>query len=205
MKSGVVHTVLLVDDDPWILAAVSKILASENCRVLTTTDPLQALPIIEWENVDVLVADIAMPDVDGVDLVQRARQLFPDVVRILLTGAASLGDALRAINEAEVFRFLTKPVQETELREAVREAFGRREALRLTAARERAAARRQAALGELEKRHPGLASVALVGGVHVIPDERILELRSRLRGTALEGWLDAAPGSRGGDESTRAI
>lgn len=191
MSEALVHTVLVVDDDPWILAAATKILAALNCRVLTTAEPLRALPLIEWERVDVVVADLAMPSVDGLDLVHRARQLFPDVVRILLTGTATLGVALKAINEAEVFRILTKPIEAEELREAVREALRRREALRLAAARARAAARREAALRELERRNPGIGRASLQSGVHVIPEERVRELLARFRGSVVAGWAEA--------------
>ena len=119
-------TVLVVDDDPWILELVKDMLAAEPCRVVTTTEPVKALPLMEWERADVLVADIAMPEVDGIDLVVRARKLFPAVPRILLTAAPTLERVIRSVNEAEIYRVLVKPVSPKVLRETIREALQHR-------------------------------------------------------------------------------
>jgi DNA-binding NtrC family response regulator len=193
MTAPAIQTILCVDDDPWILATAKKILEVGGYRVLTTTDPLQVLPLIEWEEVDMVVADLAMPEVDGVHLLQRVRELYPDVPRILLSGTASLESALRAINESEVFRFLTKPIEQETLLRTVGEAALRRQAMRQTAARERAAARRESALGKLEEQHPGLGSAQLEDGVHVISSDRIRQLHARLGGSVLGSWLEADP------------
>ncbi len=189
MTAPAMQTILCVDDEPWILAVAKKILEAGGYRVLTTTDPFQVLPMIEWEEVDVIVADLAMPEVDGVHLLQRVRELYPEVPRILLSGTASLESALRAINESEVFRFLTKPIEKETLLRTVGEAVQRRQAMRRTAARERAAARRESALGELEKQHPGLGSARLEDGIHVISRDRVQRLRALLGDSVLGRWL----------------
>jgi CheY-like chemotaxis protein len=103
-RPDAIATVLVVDDDPWILELVKDMLAAEPCRVVTTTEALKALPLMEWERADVIVADIAMPEVEGVDLIVRAFKLFPDVPRILLTAAPTLERIIRSVNEAEVYR-----------------------------------------------------------------------------------------------------
>jgi DNA-binding NtrC family response regulator len=191
MTAPATQTILCVDDDAWILATAKKILEAGGYHVLTTTDPLQVLPLIEWEEVDMVVADLAMPELDGVHLLQRVRELYPDVPRILLSGAATLESALRAINEGEVFRFLTKPIEQETLIRTVNEAAQRRQAMRQTAARERAAARREAALRELEEQHPGVGSVQLEDGVHVISSNRIRQLHARLGESVLGRWLES--------------
>jgi len=191
MTAPATQTILCVDDDPWILATAKKILEAGGYRVLTTTDPLQVLPLIEWEEVDMVVADLAMPEVDGVQLLQRVRELYPDVPRIVLSGTASLESALRAINESEVFRFLTKPFEPETLLRAASEATQRRQAMRQTTARERAAASRESALCELEAQHPGVGSAQLEDGVHVISSKRIRQLRAQLGKSVLGRLLEA--------------
>jgi len=182
--SGELNTVLLVDDDPWLLSAMRAALAGENLRVLTTSDPMQALPLIGWEGVDVLVSDISMPQVSGVDLVVRASQLFPLVSRVILSGQPTLDQALKAINEGGVFRFLVKPLDENALREVVRLAVQHSLQLRRDAVVTQAAAERKAALAALEREHPGIAEVPLPGQPHVMTG-------TRLRALVVQTWPDA--------------
>lgn len=178
-------TVLFVDDDRWLLQAIEALLGGAPFRALTTTDPLRALPLIEWEHVDVLVCDVDMPGVDGIDLVVRARQLYPDVVRILLTAGTTLDAAIRAINEAEIFRLLRKPIGGDALAAVVVEALERRETLRRAVAVEGASRKRAAALAQLEPQHPGIGRVILPDGVYVIAGARHRQLAEQFAGTPL--------------------
>jgi DNA-binding NtrC family response regulator len=188
-EAGAPPTVLVVDDDPWVLELVKDMLSSEACRVVTTAEPVKALPLMEWERADVLVADIAMPDVDGVDLIVRAHRLFPSVPRILLTAAPTLERIIRSVNEAEVFRVLVKPVSPKVLRETIRDAVARRFAQREAGHESASSSDRAARLFELSKAHPGIGSVETAGGVYVITPERLRELEERFRHTAFGGVL----------------
>lgn len=180
-----VQTVLVVDDDPFVLALIRQVLASTH-RVLTLTDPRRALPTIEWEGVDLLVSDIAMPEVSGLELVARARQIFPLVPRVLLTSERDFSAAVKAINEGEVFRFLTKPLDAEGLLRTVREGLERGEALRRAAAIEQAETRRREALTALEREYPGLCRTDLHGGFYVIATERLEELAQLFHSLDLE-------------------
>ena len=182
-------TVLFVDDDTVFLGLVERALQGELWKVLTTSDPLRALPLVEWEGVDVLVADLLMPEVDGVELLVRARKLFPWIPRLALTAVGDGERVVRAINEAEVFRYLRKPVQISDLREVIREALRRRDLFLPAEAAERAGARRAEALRDLQAKHPGIETRGLRDGVHVVSDDRLADLRLRFRATAFEGLL----------------
>jgi DNA-binding NtrC family response regulator len=176
-------TVLVVDDDPWILELVKDMLASEPCRVVTTTDPVKALPLMEWERADVLVADVAMPEVDGIDLVVRARKLFPTVPRLLLTAVPTLERILRAVNEAEIYRVLVKPVSPKVLRDTLREAIQYRFERRAEATAQAGEMDRAERLFELEKAHPGIGSVNTSAGIYVLTPERLKEIEDRFQQT----------------------
>jgi two-component system probable response regulator PhcQ len=182
-------TVLFVDSDLACLGLVERALYDELWRLLTTSDPLRALPLLEWEGVDVLVADLQMPGVDGVELLARARKLFPWIPRLALTGTMDAERIARAINEAEVFRFLRKPVQMDEVREAIREALRRRDLFRPAEAAERAGARRAEALRDLQAKHPGIETRGVRDGVHVLSEDRLADLRQRFLATPFEGVL----------------
>ena len=187
--TSAVHTLLLVDDEPAILAALRRTLRGENYRILTTSDPTEVLGILERERVDLLVSDIDMPQMSGVELVAQVRRAHPDVVRILLTGRGSLDTALRAINDGEVYRYLQKPWDDTEIRETIFQAIQRLEELRRAAAASRASARRKALLDELEREHPGILDVSLIDGRYVITEHRLAELSRRVREPELRALL----------------
>ncbi|HEY6552602.1 MAG TPA: response regulator [Vicinamibacteria bacterium] len=189
MKGSVPQTVLVVDTDPLQLLRTKNALSSDGARVLTCEDPVRALPLIAWENVDVVVAEVRMPSLNGIDFLARVRRLFPEVVRILLTTDETAPSLTRAINEAEVFRYLLKPSNAAELTGAVRLGFARVAQARRVANAERAATHQEAELLAMERSCPGLSDVPADGNVHSIGMSRASELSARAVGTALEGWL----------------
>jgi two-component system probable response regulator PhcQ len=175
------HTVLLVDDEPAIVAALRRTLRGRGYRILGATSPAAALELVGAEPVDLVISDIDMPGMSGLDLVSRIRREHPGVVRMLLTGRGTLDAALRAINDGEVHRFLTKPWDDDELREIVSQALARLEELRRSQQADRGAARRRAMIADLEREQPGIAKVERDGdGVYVVDEKRIELLRRRV-------------------------
>lgn len=189
MKAALPQTVLVVDTDPLQLLRAKNALSSEGARVLACEDPVRALPLIEWENVDVVVCEVRMPSLNGIDLLTRVRRLFPEVVRIVLTVDATAPTMARAINEAEVFRYLLKPVKAAELNEAVRLALARVTQARRVVSADKEAARHAAELEQMERSCPGLSEVPPHGHIHSIGASRIWELSVRAVGGPLDGWL----------------
>jgi DNA-binding NarL/FixJ family response regulator len=122
--------ILLVDDEQEILEALCRTLRGNGYRFFEATSATEALDVLERQPVDLLVSDIDMPETSGLDLMARVKNAYPHVGRIILTGVASLGSALRAINDGGVQRFLTKPWGTEELRTAVRESLARGDVLR---------------------------------------------------------------------------
>jgi DNA-binding NarL/FixJ family response regulator len=112
---------LLVDDEPEILESLRRALRDDGYELLTTTSPVEAMAILAKRHVDVIVSDLRMPDVSGLELVTHVRKNHPEVVRVLLTGFATLDSALEAINEGAVGRYLTKPWDNDELRADIQE------------------------------------------------------------------------------------
>lgn len=112
---------LLVDDEREILEALTRVLRDEGYDLLTTTSPTEAMSILATGSVDLLVSDLRMPEMGGIELVRHVRKHHPNVVRILLTGHATLTSALEAINDGRVERFLLKPWDNDELRAQIRD------------------------------------------------------------------------------------
>lgn len=117
--------VIVVDDDPNLLAALRRALRrlQPQWRISFATDPRCAKKIIAAEEVHVLVSDIAMPHINGLDLARSVRASSPNTQVILLTGKSDLDVALTAINDIEVFRFYIKPCPVEELVDAVKAAL----------------------------------------------------------------------------------
>ncbi len=184
------NTVLFVDSDPAVLRLAAEWVSEEPYRLLTEKDPIRALPTIEWELPDVVVSGVRFPTLDGVDLMIRVRELFPWVQRILLGDPGSPESLVRAINDAELYRFLTNPVSDLDLRRVIRSALTRAVALRQLRASEEAAIRSQQALSDVERRYPGIGSAELVDGAYVLTPERVAELTARFEGTLLETLIE---------------
>lgn len=119
--------VLFVDDDPSVLGNIRRSLWREPLELLTAGSAADALTILQTEPIDVVVSDEKMPNMGGAELLTIVRERHPDVCRILLSGHADVDAALRAINDARVFRFLTKPCPPSTLAGCIHEALQGRE------------------------------------------------------------------------------
>jgi two-component system, probable response regulator PhcQ len=190
------HTILVVDDEPEILDSLRRTLRDETYRILTTTSAADALRRIEQGGIDLLLADLDMPEMNGLELVSRVRAMHPDVVRMLLTGHASLDSAMQAINDGEVHRYLTKPWSKGELRETIRQALDRLDELRRAADASRRALVREQLLAELEREHPGITSVAFEGDAYVLDVKRLEQVATEIGDAGGYGLYDAVMGGR---------
>lgn len=110
--------ILCVDDEPRVLEALGDMLR-RSYRVHVAGQGFEALRILTQEPVEVVVSDMRMPVLDGGRFLGMARERAPDVTRIVLTGQSDASAALSAVNDGEVFRFLTKPVSRQALLDAI--------------------------------------------------------------------------------------
>ena len=112
---------LLVDDEERILTAL-KSLFRQRYHVFTTTDGNKALDFMGKYHVHVIISDQRMPIMPGVELLRRSHEISPTSVRILLTGYSDLAAIVGSINDGEVYRFISKPWDNTDLQTIVAEA-----------------------------------------------------------------------------------
>ena len=116
-------TVLLVDDEPSILSALNRLLRREGYRVLTAETGDAALGILARETVKVIVSDQRMPTMTGTDLLARVRTLYPETVRMVLSGHSEIQAVTDAINRGAVYKYLHKPWDDENLKSEVRAAL----------------------------------------------------------------------------------
>ncbi|AOE83181.1 HD domain-containing phosphohydrolase [Pseudomonas sp. TCU-HL1] len=123
-------TLLLVDDEEHILSALRRVLRGEPYDLLTAPGGTAALELLQEREVDLVVSDARMPGLDGPSLLAEVQQRWPGTLRILLTGASDLDTSVRAINQGQIYRYLSKPWIDDELRFTLRQALAHQHAER---------------------------------------------------------------------------
>jgi EAL domain-containing protein (putative c-di-GMP-specific phosphodiesterase class I)/CheY-like chemotaxis protein len=120
---GSARSLLLVDDEENNLRALQRVLRRDGYDIHTATSAQQALEVLAHTRISVIVSDQRMPGMSGTELLTRAKMLYPDTVRIILSGFTDLGTITAAINEGAIYKFLTKPWEDDVLRDDIRGAF----------------------------------------------------------------------------------
>lgn len=118
---------LLVDDEANILSALKRLLRQDRYDIVTANNGLEALQALKNGVVDVIVTDQRMPGMTGVEFLRLAKESYPDTIRIVLSGYTELQSVTDAVNEGAVYKFLTKPWDDIQLRGHIAEAFKRKE------------------------------------------------------------------------------
>ncbi len=119
-------TVMIVDDDALVVDTIQGFLELETGhRVLPYTSPVAALESLGEETIHTILADLMMPEMNGVDFLTRARERQPQATRILLTGYADKQNAIDGINKAGLYQYIEKPWNSASLALAIRNAVER--------------------------------------------------------------------------------
>jgi FixJ family two-component response regulator len=121
------RTLLLVDDEDNIVSALVRLLRRDGYRILRANSGEAGLDLLAQNEVGVIISDQRMPGMTGVEFLGRVRELYPDTVRVVLSGYTELNTVTDAINRGAIYKFLTKPWEDDLLRANVEEAFQRYE------------------------------------------------------------------------------
>jgi EAL domain-containing protein (putative c-di-GMP-specific phosphodiesterase class I)/ActR/RegA family two-component response regulator len=118
-----VQTLLVVDDDVNVLAALHRLFRRDNYRVLTAATPAEGFELLALYHVQVILCDQRMPVMSGIEFLSKVKEMYPDTIRIILSGYTGVDTVLDSINRGAIYRFYTKPWNDNELRDNVRLAF----------------------------------------------------------------------------------
>ena len=164
---------LIVDDEPNVLSALRRLCqnaailpAIPNPSVTTLTSPVEALNYIGTHPVDLVISDYRMPDMDGAAFLARVKEQQPDAARIIMSACSDIDGIVRAVNHAGIFRFVSKPWSDPDLKAAILEVLAHRDLLlenRRLADEVRlqrgVITRQQLELERLERESPGITKV----------------------------------------------
>lgn len=118
---------LLVDDEPNIVRALVRILRRDGYQIHTANSGKEGLELLKDHTVGVIISDQRMPEMNGIEFLSQVKELYPDTIRIVLSGYTDLKSVTDAINHGSIYKFLTKPWEDDLLRTNIREAFEQHE------------------------------------------------------------------------------
>ncbi|MEC5161327.1 EAL domain-containing protein [Janthinobacterium sp. CG_S6] len=117
------RTILLVDDESHVLTALRRLLRQDGYEILAANSAAEGFELLALHPVQVILCDQRMPNMNGTVFLDRVKEMYPDTFRIILSGYADLESIKEAINCGAIYRFYTKPWDNKDLRENIREAF----------------------------------------------------------------------------------
>jgi len=121
------RTLLLLDDEPHVLSSLQRLLRRDGYQILVAHSSRQAFEQLATHSVHVVISDQRMPDMNGTEFLERVSELYPETVRMVLSGYNDLDTVTSLVNRGEIYKFLSKPWDDDALRETVREAFRKAE------------------------------------------------------------------------------
>lgn len=117
--------ILCVDDEENVLKAIKRLFFDEDYEILTASSGQEGLDILKNENIQIIISDYRMPGMSGVEFLKEVRKNWPETVRIVLSGYADISSIVMAINEGEIYKFIPKPWNDTELKITILNAIER--------------------------------------------------------------------------------
>lgn len=117
------RTILFVDDEKNVLKSLKRLFANTDHEIILAISGKEGLKMFEENNINLVISDYRMPEMNGVQFLSKVKELYPDTIRIILSGYADVMAIVEAINDGEVYKFLSKPWNDHELLTTVKRAF----------------------------------------------------------------------------------
>ena len=114
---------LLLDDEENVLRSLVRLFRRDGYRILAAGNVRDAFDLLAINDVQVILSDQRMSDMSGTEFLGRVKMLYPDTIRLVLSGYTDLNTVTDAINRGAIYRFLTKPWNDDELRKHIHQAF----------------------------------------------------------------------------------
>lgn len=154
------HSLLIVDDEEFVRSALSRALRGDEYEIRAVDGPRAGLDALSSRPADIVLSDFKMPRMNGLEFLQRVREDYPDTIRIMLTGHADTETVIQALNGSEIYRFLTKPWQDDELKLILRLACAHLDSMRENRRLAKVVHKQAELLRRVEKANPGITRIA---------------------------------------------
>ena len=151
--------ILIVDDEENVLRALERTLIDENYKIETAGNAEEALDKLKAFPAAIVLSDNMMPGMNGQEFLQRVKQIYPNTIRILITGRSDVLMTIEAINKGEIFRFLLKPWNDEELKVTIRIAFKYHDLITENKRLSKTVEKQSSLLEEIEIKYPGITKV----------------------------------------------
>ncbi len=114
---------MCVDDEKSILSSLNRLLRKYSYKILLANSGAEGLKLLEQSPVDLIISDMRMPEMTGAVFLSEVSKKWPDTIRILLTGYADLESTITAVNDGEIYRYISKPWDENHLVQTIKQAL----------------------------------------------------------------------------------
>jgi response regulator RpfG family c-di-GMP phosphodiesterase len=165
------HTILVVDDEELFLKNIQRVLSDENYNIITASNGQEGLDVLEKQKVSMVICEYELPLMNGLEFLIKVRIIYPDILTIMMTDLADIELAIKAINEAGVYKFLLKPWNDIDFKSMIKKTM---ESLQMIKERDvliRKVKTHESTLKDLEKRYPGITKVERDEDGYILPCE----------------------------------
>jgi len=163
--------ILIVDDEENVCHALRRSLRKEGYELFFGHEPAEGLELLKKQPVDMVISDHLMPNMTGLEFLKLVRDRYPDVMRLILTGHADMQTAIDAINQGAIYRFLTKPWDDTDLKVTLFLAFEQQDLERENRKLLSTVRRQFDLIKNLERDYPGIGHIVRDSEGYVVLDD----------------------------------
>jgi two-component system probable response regulator PhcQ len=163
------HTILVVDHEESFIEYIQRMMTDENYNLITVASGQEGLDVLEKQQVSMVISEYEIPLMNGLEFLEKVRIIYPNILTVMVTDHADIDLAIKAINEAGVYKFLLKPLDDIDFKNMIKKTL---ESLQVIKERDvliRKVKTHESTLKDLEKRYPGITKVERDEDGYILP------------------------------------
>jgi DNA-binding NtrC family response regulator len=163
------HTILVVDHEESFIEYIQRMMTDENYNLITVASGQEGLDVLEKQQVSMVISEYEIPLMNGLEFLEKVRIIYPNILTVMVTDRADIDLAIKAINEAGVYKFLLKPLDDIDFKNMIKKTL---ESLQVIKERDvliRKVKTHESTLKDLEKRYPGITKVERDEDGYILP------------------------------------
>jgi DNA-binding NtrC family response regulator len=163
------HTILVVNDEELFIEYIKSMLSGESYNVITASSGKQGLEILKKQRVNLVISEYKIPLMNGLEFLEKVKIIYPDILTVMVTDQADINLAIKAINEAGVYKFLLKPWDDIDFKNTIKRTLKSLQVIKERDELIRKVKTHEATLKDLEKRYPGITKVEKNEDGYILP------------------------------------